>query len=89
MALQLPKAYLAASATKSEAEAKKIQAGTVKTKTKTTARIDMSAEVAGKGLCPECHKPMSMSHANGYPVLVCDEHRIAIPVPDEEAPTVE
>lgn len=87
MALQLPKAYLAASATKSEADAKRVQAGVVKTKT--TARIDMSAEVAGKGLCPECHKPMAMSHANGYPVLVCDEHRIAIPVPDEEAPTVE
>ena len=83
MAMQFPKAYLAASATKSEA-AKKIEA--TATKQKLTARIDMSAEVAGKGLCPECRKPMSASHANGIPVLVCEEHRIALPVPDEEAP---
>lgn len=48
-----------------------------------TARIDMSADVAGAGLCPECRKPMERSHANGIPVLTCDAHRIAIPIPDE------
>jgi hypothetical protein len=47
------------------------------------ARIDMSADVAGAGLCPECRKPMERSHANGIPVMTCDEHRIAIPLPDE------
>lgn len=50
------------------------------------ARINMSAEVAGAGLCPECQKPMERSHANGIAVLTCDLHRIAIPVADE-APT--
>jgi hypothetical protein len=86
MTIQFPKAYLAASATKSEAEekTKKVQAAVVPEKTKTSARIDMSADVAGKGLCPECRKPMVASHANGIPVLVCDEHRIALPVEDTE-----
>jgi hypothetical protein len=51
---------------------------------KTEARINMSADVAGAGLCPECHKPMELSHANGHAVLTCDEHRIAIPVPDKK-----
>jgi hypothetical protein len=50
------------------------------------ARINMSAEVAGAGLCPECQQPMERSHANGIAVLTCDLHRIAIPVPDT-APT--
>lgn len=49
---------------------------------KVEARINMSAEVAGMGLCPECQKPMERSHANGIPVLTCDLHRIAIPIQD-------
>lgn len=53
---------------------------------KVEARINMSAEIAGVGLCPECHKPMERSHANGIPVFTCDQHRIAIPIADE-APT--
>jgi hypothetical protein len=51
---------------------------------KVEARINMSAEVAGAGLCPECQKPMERSHANGIPVLTCDVHRIAIPIADEK-----
>jgi hypothetical protein len=47
------------------------------------ARINMSAEVAGAGLCPECGKPMERSHANGIAVLTCDLHRIAIPQKDD------
>ena len=47
------------------------------------ARIDMSAEVAGLGLCPECKKPMTKAFASGIPVHICQEHRIAIPVQDE------
>lgn len=50
---------------------------------KVTARIDMSAEVAGAGLCPECRKPMTKAFANGHPVHVCHEHLIAIPIADE------
>ena len=50
---------------------------------KVTARIDMSAEVAGAGLCPECRAPMTKAFANGHPVHVCHEHMIAIPIADE------
>jgi hypothetical protein len=70
-----PQAFLNASATKTEAKKD--------TKDAVTARIDMSADVAGAGLCPECRKPMERSHANGIPVMTCDAHRIAIPIPDE------
>lgn len=49
---------------------------------KVEARINMSAEVAGAGLCPECQQPMIASHANGIPVMVCTRHRIAIPTAD-------
>lgn len=59
-----------------------IQAGAPKEKV--TARIDMSAEVAGKGLCPECRGQMVSAYANGHKVLVCDEDRIVIPVVDDE-----
>lgn len=54
------------------------------------ARIDMSAEVAGKGLCPECHKPMEAGVVNGHDALICHEDRIAIPTADpvEETPQV-
>lgn len=55
-----------------------IQAGTKKVE----ARIDMSAEVAGKGLCPECRNPMTASVVNGHDALTCDADRIVLPVPD-------
>lgn len=60
------------------------QAGTkkVEASTKVTARIDMSAEVAGAGLCPECRRPMEEGYANGVLVKVCHADRIAIPMPD-------
>lgn len=77
---KIPAAFITANATVSDAS-KKVQAAA----SKVQARIDMSADVAGAGLCPECHKPMERSHANGFPILTCDEHRIAIPIPDSEA----
>ena len=84
MAQIIPQAFLNASATKSETKAKlETKASTQKV----TARIDMSAEVAGAGLCPECKKPMQPCIANDIPVLICQEHRIVIPTPD--APTQE
>lgn len=49
---------------------------------KVTARIDMSAEVAGKGLCPECRQPMHPAIVNGHASIVCDADRIVLPVPD-------
>lgn len=68
----MPEAFVNAGEKKIEASAEKVE-----------ARINMSAEVAGAGLCPECGKPMERSHANGIPVLTCDVHRIAIPSPDD------
>jgi hypothetical protein len=74
---KMPSAFLTASATISQKQ-QKLNASA----SKVEARIDMSADVAGAGLCPECRRPMERSHANGIPVLTCDEHRIAIPIPD-------
>jgi hypothetical protein len=87
MSLVLPKAFLEASATISEAKSKieaRQQAHEALAKP-VTARIDMSAEVAGAGRCPECKQPMEESHANGIPVLICKEHRIVIPMSDAPA----
>ena len=69
---KIPKAWLSAGAKKTEtSEATKVH-----------ARIDMSLEVAGAGLCPECRKPMDTVFANGIECYVCHPDRIAIPVPD-------
>lgn len=46
---------------------------------KVTARIDMSEEVAGKGLCPECKEPMQPVLANGVDCLCCMNCRIVLP----------
>jgi len=84
---QIPQAFIQASATVSEkkiqVEAKAKIKAEVQDPIKVQARIDMSAEVAGRGLCPECKKPMTRTNSNGIPILSCDEHRIAVPVPDE------
>ena len=77
--LKIPKAFAEASATKTEAR-KKVEA---KAPAEVKARVDMSAEVAGAGLCPDCRKPMIPSHANGHPVLSCTACRIVIPTKDE------
>lgn len=73
--MKIPQAWVTAGTKK---------AAQVSAKAKVTARIDMSAEVAGAGLCPDCRKPMDKSNANGIPVFVCHSDRIAIPIPDEE-----
>lgn len=49
---------------------------------KVTARIDMSADIAGKGLCPECKKPMEVVTAGTSKVWACAADRISIPVPN-------
>jgi hypothetical protein len=51
-------------------------------KTKVAARIDMSPEVAGKGLCPECRNPMTIAHAGISRSWVCVADRIALPLPN-------
>jgi hypothetical protein len=52
--------------------------------TQVKARIDMSEERAGKGLCPECGKPMQRVFANNIPCLCCMEDRIVLPLADSE-----
>jgi len=55
-----------------------------------SAKLDMSAEVAGAGNCPECKKPMtialvSATGADGdeAPSYACSACRISIPIPDD------
>jgi hypothetical protein len=59
-------------------------AGSEKTETKVSARVDMSADVAGKGLCPECRNPMEVVMAGGNKVWACVADRISLPMPDDE-----
>lgn len=79
--MRMPQAYMNASATKTEAK-RKLEAAQ-QSKTQVKARIDMSAEVAGAGMCPECRTPMVKMMANGHPVLTCMNDRITIPIQDE------
>lgn len=46
---------------------------------KVTARIDMSEDVAGAGLCPECKEEMQPMIANGINCLCCMNCRIVLP----------
>lgn len=55
----------------------KIQASKKKS---VTARIDMSEEVAGQGLCPECREPMKRVIVNGIEALCCMNDRIVLPI---------
>lgn len=71
--MQLPNAW-------ASSKRRAIQAASTK---KVTARIDMSAEVAGAGLCPECHGKMDKAFVNDYLVYVCNTDRIAIPIANE------
>jgi hypothetical protein len=82
--IKIPKAFMDAPATKTEAKKKQEATKQVQAKTEVKSRVDMSAEVAGAGLCPDCRKPMIPSHANGHKVVICQPCRIVIPVKDEE-----
>lgn len=58
-----------------------IHAGTAKKEV--TSRIDMSAEVAGRGLCPECKKPMTVAMVGASKMWACAADRITLPLPDD------
>ena len=73
MTTKFPKAWVAAN----NAVSKKTEASKVE------AKIDMSAEVAGRGLCPDCRKPMVEAYAAGHKVWACAADRIALPFPDD------
>jgi hypothetical protein len=54
----------------------------VKKPAEVTARIDMSADVAGQGNCPECKKPMTVVASGPSKMWVCAHDRISLPMPD-------
>lgn len=49
---------------------------------KVEARIDMSAEVAGAGLCPDCKQPMQIMTAGPVETNTCMPCRISLPLAD-------
>lgn len=49
-----------------------------------TARIDMSADVAGKGNCPECKRPMEVVTVAGTQMWACANDRITFPVANQD-----
>lgn len=55
-----------------------------KANTPVSARVDMSADVAGKGLCPVCKQPMEEGFADGQPVRFCREDLVTLPLSNEE-----
>lgn len=73
--MKIPQAYANASSNSSTK---------VGAKTKVEARIDMSEEVAGAGLCPDCQKPMQPMTAGPIETLTCMGCRIALPTADPE-----
>jgi len=74
MAVRIPQAFAAPS---------KLQASSDTSKT-VTAKIDMSAEVAGQGLCPDCQSPMEEVFLDEDPVISCIPCRIVLPIKDAE-----
>ena len=48
------------------------------------SRLDMSENVAGAGLCPECKVQMSPVVANNINGYACHKDRIFIPSPNKE-----
>lgn len=51
--------------------------------TEVQAGLDMSAEVAGSGFCPECRSKMTIAQVGGSPSWVCRADRISLPLPDD------
>lgn len=56
------------------------------TQVKAAAHLDLSADVAGQGLCPECKQPMETVVVDGADVLACMSDRIVLPIKDPEQP---
>ncbi len=77
--MKMPAAWSSAPTAQSKQQAK-----ASKEATKVTARIDMSEEVAGAGLCPDCRQPMQPMMAGEIETLTCMPCRISIPTKDPE-----
>lgn len=52
--------------------------------TNVAARVDMSAEVAGQGLCPVCKKQTEIGFADGARVRFCRNDLVTLPLTNEE-----
>lgn len=77
MSNPMPKAWSQVGSSKSA-----ITAGNENGKHKIGAKINMSAEHAGQGLCPDCGKPMNETYASDIPVVSCFPCRISLPRKD-------
>ena len=62
--------------------AKPITASTEKSEVK--AKLEMGADVAGVGLCPECKTPMERVMHGEVEVAICTADRIVLPLKDAE-----
>jgi uncharacterized protein (UPF0212 family) len=72
--LKIPQAFLGASNTPVADEAPK--------KTVLEAKLDMSAEVAGEGVCPACNSPMERVFLEKGEVYTCIPCRVVLPIKD-------
>ena len=53
--------------------------------TEVSAKLDMSAEVAGQGVCPDCKSPMERVFHGDVEVFTCAPCRVVLPIKDEQA----
>lgn len=76
--LKLPSAWL----NKPQTTTKLTKANTRPTQVK--AKLDMSEDVAGQGLCPDCKKQMERIIVNDHPTMTCMNCRICMPINDSQ-----
>jgi len=66
------------------AEVKKdLKEAKVQASTEVEAKLNMSAEHAGSGNCPDCSQPMVIAMAGDAPSWGCKNCRISLPLPDD------
>jgi hypothetical protein len=75
--LKVPGAWLSA-----KVSARTIEAASIAETSRIDAKISMSEEIAGKGLCPECKLPMIEAVAGNSLSWVCVADRISLPKPN-------
>jgi uncharacterized protein with PIN domain len=72
--LKIPQAFLGAATVVASKAAPK--------KTVLEAKLDMSAEVAGEGVCPACNSPMERVFLEKGEVYTCIPCRVVLPIKD-------
>lgn len=81
MKIVMPKAWTQISASKTTRKTQTASAVKIQHRNPVYA-MDMSEEVAGRGLCPVTKQPMVPMFANGHSVLVSMESKIVLPMKD-------